>query len=495
MRNDFKRKYGLAAFLVLWALFNDNMGRADVRLPAILSAHALLQKSPHTAIWGWAEPGETVTVTLGGSTAQAVTDSKGKWLAHLDLSGTGAGPFELQIAGKNKIVVPDVLVGDVWLSSGQSNMQYTLNATSNGTEEVARSSNPELRWFMAKSERRFLEPQEDVPGQWFVASPETSGDCSGVAYYFGKIIQADLKIPVGLVLTAVGGTAIQSWMSEAALDQDGGLKAEKDRVLSHLRSASAPKAKLQPAITPTYFYNQLIHPLAPLSLRGVIWYQGEAHFNQGDLYRKAFPLLIRDWRGLWQEPNLPFYYCQLPNLDQKTPDPGQEGWVADLRSAQDIGLAEPHTGEAVLIDVGGVELHPPGKEIVGARLAKLAEALTYNLPVAAQSPRFDRATTEGHDVVLHFSNAQGGLVAHALPADTVPNVSGSPVQGFALCAADRKWFWANASIEGDGVRVESLQVPDPVAVRYAWSNNPTCNLYNRDGLPAAPFQVVLEKKP
>jgi sialate O-acetylesterase len=186
MKTDSRRNHGLAAILILLALGHDNAAHADVRLPAIFSAHALLQKSSATAVWGWAEPGEAITIALGPSAASAVTDAKGKWLARLDLSGSGPGPFELTISGKNKIVVPDVLIGDVWLSSGQSNMQFTLNATDNGTEEVANSSNSELRWFMAKSEGRFLEPQEDVAGQWFVASPETSGDCSGVAYYFGK---------------------------------------------------------------------------------------------------------------------------------------------------------------------------------------------------------------------------------------------------------------------------------------------------------------------
>jgi sialate O-acetylesterase len=166
--------------------------------------------------------------------------------------------------------------------------------------------------------------------------------------------------------------------------------------------------------------------------------------------------------------------------------------VADLRSAQDIGLAEPHTGEAILIDAGGVEFHPTNKEIVGTRLAKLAEALTYGLTVAAQSPRFESAARDGNGLLLHFRDCPGGLVAQKLSGD-VPNVSGSPVQGFALCGADRKWIWANASIEGDQVRVNSPQVPDPAAVRYAWSNNPTCNLYNRDGFPAAPFQAEVKR--
>ncbi len=473
------------AVLALFLVTGTVRVNADVRLPAILSAHALLQKSPATAIWGWADPAEAVTVTLGSQKAEAVADAKGRWVVRLDLSSVGPGPFELTVSGRNKLVVTDVLVGDVWLSSGQSNMQYTLNATTKGGEEIARSANNQLRWFMAENSDQFLELQKDVPGHWVIASPGTSGDCSGVAYYFGKKLQADLKIPVGLILTAVGGTTIQSWMSDHALDQDEALKAQKAHDLA--------AEKKDPAMTSTFSYNQLIAPLESLSLRGVIWYQGEAHFNQGALYRKAFPLLIRDWRRLWQQPGLPFLWCQLPNLDKKTPDPGMEGWVADLRDAQSSALAEPHTGEVILIDVGAVDLHPKNKEIVGMRLANLAEASTYGRTVPTDNPRLDSAKIEGRQVVIHFKGCPGGLGPHDLPARTKPNLAGSPVQGFALCGADHRWVWAQASIEGDSVQVESPQVAEPVEVRYAWSNNPTCNLYNRDGLPAVPFQVDLKK--
>jgi sialate O-acetylesterase len=418
---------------------------ADVRLPAIFSDHAVIQKSAATAVWGWSAPGEKVKVTLGSVTAETVADVQGRWKATLDLTSAGPGPLTLQVEGKNKLTVADVLVGDVWLSSGQSNMQLTLNVTSGGWDEVAQSSNPSLRWFMAKSQNQFVGPQDDVTGKWLVASPETSGDCSGVAYYFGKKIQADLHVPVGLVLTAVGGTTIQSWMSPESLT-DPAVKAALDR-------AFPPKPQRKPQLTPSFFYNQLIYPLGDLSLRGTIWYQGESHYNQGDFYRVAFPALIRDWRGLWHQPESPFYFCQLPNTDQKTPDAGMEGWIAGLRDAQDAGLKEPQTGEAILIDVGDVEFHPPGKKVVGERLALLAEAGTYGLPVLAQSPRVDSVTTKGGHVEVHFKDCPGGLFASDLAH--IPDLPspGSPVQGFAICGADRKWTWAQAAISNDTVDV------------------------------------------
>lgn len=639
-----------------------------VRLPAILSAHAVLQKSPQTAIWGWAEPDEKITVTLGKASAQTVCDRKGRWKALLDLTSVGQGPFDLVIKGNNQLSVPDVLIGDVWLSSGQSNMQFTLNATSGGDEEIARSANPLLRWFAAGSKAGYLEPQEDVPGHWVIAAPGTSGDCSGVAYYFGKKIQKDLKTPVGLVLTAVGGSAIQSWMSNESLDRDGELKLQKDKDLALARSlpeqqrefrtrwtewlekngradkstsdlaaftgttvstggwidvkvpgslsgkglpdagaiwlrremelsagqvpvvvelgkltgfetlywngekipcpaegpvsgtarryeiparlvttgkniialrifspVQAPsikggpnvisigpdftdqrelkglwKAKAEftfaaapalakaaprppaiplPQTTATFFFNQLIHPLTPMTLRGVIWYQGEAHFSQGPLYRRAFPLLIQEWRRLWGQASLPFYFCQLPNMDNKTPDPGMAGWVAEVREAQDATLREPQTGEAILIDAGTVDFHPTDKEIVGHRLAMLAEAGTYELPVVAEGPRYDTMTIEKGQIKLRFRNSADGLISRPLPKDEVLYEPASAIQGFAICGADRKWVWARAEIEGDGLRVWSPGIPSPVAVRYAWSNNPTCNLYNRAGFPAAPFRT------
>jgi sialate O-acetylesterase len=455
-------------------------------LPAIFSDHAVLQKSGATAVWGWSDPGEKVMVAFGSESVDTTADAQGHWKATLDLTAASTDPQTLQVAGKNKLTVTDVVAGDVWLSSGQSNMQFTLNATTGGWDEIARSADPSLRWFMAKYQSTFLGPQDDVPGQWFVAGPGTSGDCSGVAYYFAKKLRADLHRPMGLVLTAVGGTTIQSWMSSDSLNAPD--------VKNALDLAFPPKPNRKPQLTPSFFYNQLIAPLGNLSLHGVIWYQGEAHFNQGDYYRVAFPALIRDWRSLWHQSQLPFYYCQLPNMDKKTADANDVGWIAGLRKAQDAGLKEPQTGEAILIDVGGVEFHPPGKQVVGERLAQLAEAGTHGLPVAAQSPRYDSVTLNHDQVDVRFTNCPGGLVAADLPKDEALASPGSAVEGFALCGADGKWAWAQATIKGDTVEVSSPAVPQPIAVRYAWSNNPTCNLQNRNGLPAAPFQATIPAK-
>jgi sialate O-acetylesterase len=492
----------IAAFVISFALLSA-ISYADVTLPSLISDHAVFQKSPATTIWGWCLAGESIAIKLDSATATTIGDATGHWKTTLDLTKLGPGPFQLEVQGKNKLIVQDVLVGDVWLSSGQSNMQFTLNATTGGWDEIARSANPAFRWFFAKPLPKFMEPQEDIPGVWFVAGPDHAGDCSGVAYYFGKKLQADLKTPIGLVLTAVGGTTIQSWMSAESLDQDPQLKAMKDKDLALVHAPPAPTPAPDPnappkkkrkrdgpdaAVISTWFYNQLIHPLAPFTMRGVIWYQGEAHYNQGDFYRKTFPIMIRDWRKLFGQATLPFYYCQLPNTDQKTPDPNNEGWIAGLRAAQDSGLNEPQTGEAVLIDAGTEDMHPPTKDIVGQRLALLAEAGTYNLPVKAGSPRLDSMAVVADKIEVHFKDCPDGLVTHDLPPDVAKNSPDSPVQGFAICGDDHQWAWATATIDNDKVTVSSPKVPHPVAVRYAWSNNPTCNLFSKDGWPAAPFE-------
>lgn len=451
--------------------------QAEVRLPAIFSEHAVLQRSGATAVWGWAEPGEKVVVTFGAATAKTAAGKDGRWRVSLDLSAAGTEATDLVVEGTNRVAAGDVVVGEVWLASGQSNMQLPLNATENGVAEAARSANAGLRWFAAETRDRFLKPQEDVAGRWFVAGPETSGNCSAVAYYFGREIGRELKQPVGLILTAVGGTTIQAWLSEQAL--------AGDEVLRPASKAKKPK-KMPPLATPSYYFNQLIHPFAALSLRGVLWYQGEAHFSQGAFYSRAFPALIRDWRRHFGKADLPFYFCQLPNVDKKTTDANDGGWVAEVREAQDAGLKEPNTGEAVLIDVGGEDLHPPNKEVVGSRLAALAKAGTYGMKVAAESPRFQSAKRDGGRMVVTFGHCRGGLVARALPG--VPE---GEVRGFAICGADGNWVWADAEILGETVAVSSPEVPEPVAVRYAWSNNPTCNLFNHAGLPVAPFRTQI----
>lgn len=476
-------------------LFVSTAAMAELRLPSVLSDHAVLQRSESTVIWGWARAGEKVIARLSSITGEAIAGADGGWQIALDLSGVPAEPFTLTVTdGAQTLTLKDILIGEVWLSSGQSNMQFTLNATDGGWEECERAANPSLRWFMAEPGKRFLEKQDDIKGRWIIAGDEKTGDCSGVAYYFGKQLQQHLKVPVGLILTAVGGSTIQSWMSDAALDHEPDLKMEKEQVLSKL--AAQKKGKhLPPQEIPTFYYNQLIHPLQQMTLKGFIWYHGESHFNQEGMYARAFPVMIRSWREGFAQGDLPFYYCQLPNIEQRGTDPAADDWISGIREAQDLTLSEPMTGQAVLIDAGAEDLHPTDKKVVGERLALLAEAHTYQRKVVADSPRYiSHKVQENGRVLIRFEHAEGGLIAKPVTKEEVAASGVIPeneVHGFAISGADGKWRWARAAITAEGVEVWSQQVPSPGAIRYAWANNPLCNLFNRGGLPVGSFRIAV----
>ncbi len=484
-------------------LMLSGLAAGEVRLPSILSDHAVLQRSGSTVLWGWASPGEKVAVHFSGRSAGGITDADGRWEVALDLTGAERAPSTLTVKGAgDPVEVKDVIVGELWLSSGQSNMQFTLNATDGGWEEIGRSKDTELRWFMAEAGRAFEEPRGDVRGAWKVAGPETSGDCGGVPYYFGKNLRRDLEVPVGLILTAVGGSTIQSWMSSAALDGEEDLRKGKERAMMRLREEEPAKGKkkkgkrLPPQETSSFYYNQMIHPLRTMTLKGIIWYQGESHFNQEKMYGRAFPLMIRSWRLAFGQGDLPFHFCQLPNMEKKGLDPGDAGWIAGLREAQSQALHEPSTGQVTLIDAGEEDFHPTDKKTVGERLAWQVEERVYGKKNgAAEYPHMAvTGIMEGGRVAIDFGGCPGGLVARELPREDIAASGGipdSPVQGFAVRGADGKWHWARAGIRGIRVEVWSPEVPVPEEIRYAWSNNPTCNLANKAGLPVAPFRTAL----
>ena len=661
--------------------------RAAVALPEIFSDHAVVQKSSRTVIWGTAAAGEAVSVALGArKPVETVADDKGRWKVVLDLSDGAPGPFDLVVKGGNVVVVRDVVVGEVWLCSGQSNMEWKLSQTTDAPAELAASANPLLRSFMPKRQTP-SSPAEELHGRWVVSAPDTAGSFSAVAYYFAKNVQAAVTGPVGLVDTSWGGTPIEAWISSEGLDRQSDLKARKDAILAEqpqaaerlmkfpgdyeawiarhdrrgpaaadpalyaspevatddwatvtlpgtLTAAGLPdngvvwlrrevdipanragtylplllgelkdfetiywngrkigettatastsinpdmaptmnrrydvpgnqvkagknmlairlvspggggaikatsmtagwniplggewRAKVEsgfPALsaeakadyprrpawpvmghyTATYLYNGMVHPLTALTLRGVIWYQGEANVGRAWQYRETFPLLIADWRRSFQRPDLPFYFCQLANYQAKTADPAAGSAWAELREAQTRALELPATGMAVLVDLGEEQdIHFRNKKDVGARLASVALAGTYGRAVPHEGPVYRSTVAEGGRLRLRFAPAAGGLVAKPLPdtyqpkstyAGSKPLIRYGPeseLQGFAVCGEDRRWKWARAKIEGDSVVAWSDEVPAPKYVRYAWADNPTCNLYNRAGFPAAPFRT------
>lgn len=650
--------------------------QADITLPSIISDHMVLAKVEKVPIWGKADPEENVSVSLQGQTVSTKADDAGRWSVSLNLKVSTPGPYEMRVEGKNQLTISDVLVGEVWLASGQSNMGWILKNTNNADAEIAASGNSLIRVFTVKSTAA-ATPQDDVEGKWVMASPDTSGWFSAVGYFFARMLQKELQVPVGLINSSWGGTPSEAWTSAEAMDSVPDLKAARERqvavfqaypdkhkayvdgmgawIKTHSRedkpvadaaafaggdvntddwvSVTLPGEVKAPGLTeggavwlrkdveittketvgltlpingydsvywngkllaqttyqdfpgtgfvrrsgpysipkdsvnvgknvlairlyqpvgPTkipadpqagytslkgewlakteyefppldaatlaaapeppvnapapqsiagFLFQGMINPLIPFAINGAIWYQGESNAGRAYQYQTAFPLLIKDWRAQWKQGNFPFYFCQLANYLPKKPVPAESAW-AELREAQSKTLGLPNTGQAVIIDLGeSKDIHPRNKKDVGERLARIALAKDYGKSVPYSGPVFEALTIKENQAILTFQHAEGGLVAQplgetydvkTLTRETAPLVRNSPtsqLEGFAICGEDKVWVWAYAKIDGEKVIVTSEKVPNPVAVRYAWADNPTCNLANADGLPASPFRT------
>lgn len=439
------------SFLALsLALLIPGAVRADVKLSAIFSSNMVLQQGMPVPVWGKAAPGESVTVNFLGQKKVVEAGKDGSWVVKLDELKAG-GPHELIVAGKNTVKLDNVMVGEVWLCSGQSNMQWALANTENGKEEAANSTNPNLRL--------------SGGGAWQSASPQSSINFSGTGYYFGRDLQKALNVPVGLINRSVGGTSARSWTSKATIESDSTLKPYAADILTS---------------NPGNLYEGLIRPLIPFAIRGVAWYQGESDAGRPLEYQKLFPAMIRSWRADWGQGDFPFLFVELGAIGGTTKDPSNVGW-GPIREAQAMALALPKTALAGFVDSDS-DLHPRKKAIAGARLALAARGLAYGEKIVFAGPRFESLKIEGDKAVVQFQNAGGGLVA-----------KGDKLVGFAVAGEDGKFVWADAEIKGNAVLVSSKQVTRPVAVRYAFASNPLGTLYNREGLPAIPFRTDAAK--
>lgn len=476
---------------------------ADVRLPALISEHMLIQRDAPVRIYGWAAPGENVTVRLAGQTVQASADDAGRWEAWLRPMPAG-GPHELVIAGRNAITVRDVLVGEVWVASGQSNMVWPVERARDADKEASSANYPRIRLFKVAL-KVADDPVEDVEGSWQVCSPETVRSFSAVGYFFARHLHEKLGVPVGMIQSAWGGTPAQAWTSRATLLSEPSLQTyliEWQRVLAEWprtkrrweenlkrweeRAAEAKRLGQQPPPrpaqplgpghphTPAGLFNAMIAPLTPYTIRGAIWYQGESNANNlAWLYRTLFEAMIRDWRQAWGQGDFPFLYVQLANYAKATPG----GYWSLVQEAQLKTLELRNTGMAVTIDIGEAEdIHPKNKQDVGLRLALAARALVYGEKLVYSGPVFRQAVREGNRLRLYFDHTGSGLRGR------------NGLRGFLVAGADRVFHPAEAQIEGATVVVSSSAVTAPVAVRYAWANNPEATLFNAEGLPASPFR-------
>jgi sialate O-acetylesterase len=482
----------------------------DIRLPAIIGDNMVLQQGEAVAIWGWAEPGEEVMVSVSWHSVQwgVTADKDGKWRFNVTSPKAG-GPYEITLNGKNTITIKNILVGEVWVGSGQSNMQMSVQSSANSQDEIAAANYPKIRLFQVEREVA-RKPKDDCKGSWVECSPETVGGFSAAAYFFGRELHKELDVPIGLIHTSWGGTPAEAWTTRDMLETDEDFKpilarfdeamakypqakAEYDKKIEQWKEAAA-KAKEEGKNAPQKprgpsgpdnpnfpagLYNAMIAPLIPYGIHGAIWYQGESNAGRAYQYRLLFPAMIQSWRKTWGQGDFPFIFVQLANFKAVKDEPGESDW-AELREAQLKTLSLPNTGMAVIIDIGDAkDIHPKNKQDVGKRLALWALGNSYGKKIVYSGPLYKSMKVEGGKVILSFDHVGGGLIAKGE----------EPLKGFAVAGADKKFVWADAKIEGAAVVVSSEAVVAPAAVRYAWADNPICNLYNKEGLPASPFRT------
>ncbi|MDD3587511.1 MAG: sialate O-acetylesterase [Thermoguttaceae bacterium] len=463
------------AVLALALIFCCQAVQAEVKMPAVFASHMVLQRDLDTPIWGWAAATETVTITVAGQTKKATAEADGKWFVRLDPVKAG-GPYTMTVTGtKNKIVFDDVLFGDVWLCSGQSNMGFTVNRSVNAEKEIAAANFPNIRLLRIQTTSKAL-PQTDVQvTPWAACTPKNVPSFTAVGFYFGRKLYQELNIPIGLINCSWGGSTCEAWVNEKVLAGYPDLAPLVD-----------PKQidKTKPHKKATYLYNGMIVPIRPFGIKGVIWYQGESNAGRAAQHDIMFPVMIQNWRDEWQQGDFPFYFVQLANYMKIKDAPGDSAW-AELRESQSRALACRNTGEAVTIDIGEAnDIHPKNKQDVGLRLAAWALAKDYGKNVPYSGPRLRDMKIDGDKAVVSFDFVGTGLVAKGAK----PN---EDVKGFAMAGADRKFYWAKATVKGDTIVVSCPEVKRPWAVRYAWADNPICNLYNKEGFPACPFRTDL----
>jgi len=485
---------------------------AEVKPDALFSDGAVLQQGMKTPVWGTAEPGETVTVQFAGQKKTTAADAKGAWRVVLDPMPASAEPSEMVITSSiqnPKSKIQNVLVGEVWLCSGQSNMAMTVAGCENAQEAAEKSADPQLRLFSVPLNPSDT-PVSEVKGQWKEAGPTTVPGFSAVGYFFGRDLRKALKVPVGLINSSVGGTPAEAWTSMKTLKSRPEFKVSLDIYAKAVASYPAAKKKYEEAIEkykadaakakeqgqaaprmptipygpesfqrPCCLYNGMIVPLEPYSLRGAIWYQGEGNAGRAWQYRKLLPAMIENWRKDWDDKDLAFLIVQLAPYMKIVTEPEESAW-AELRESQLLtALNVPKCGLAVITDAGDPDnIHPKKKEPAGARLALAARAIAYGEKIEYWGPLYSSMAVEGNHAILKFKHVGGGLVTE-----------GGDLKGFTIAGPDKKFVNAEAKIQGDRVIVSSPQVARPVAVRYGWANCPVVNLFNKEGLPPSPFRT------
>ena len=443
----------------------------------------VLQRETQCPIWGWADPNEPVSVTFAGQKHSTRADEAGRWMVRLRPMKASSNPQALTIRGKNTLTLDGILVGEVWLCSGQSNMEWGVAQSDNAEQEIASANYPRIRHIKIPH-RPSDKPENNVPSDgWKAATPQNVPGFTAVGYYFARKLEKELDCPIGLIGSNWGGTRIEPWIPPVGFQQVPALKEIADRLDTYPARTlqKDPRNPLRNALavnhqTPLALYNGMIHPLVPFAIRGALWYQGESNNGEGMLYLEKMRALIQGWRTVWNKPDMPFYFVQLAPFRYG----GDPTNLAGIWDAQRRALAIPHTGMAVTTDIGNItDIHPRNKQEVGRRLALWSLAKTYRKPVRVYSgPLFRDAKVEGNRIRVRFDQPGGGLVSR----------DGKPLTHFSIAGEDGRFVPADAVIEGNTVVVTSPQVTRPTQVRFAWHQEAEPNLANKEGLPASPFR-------
>ncbi len=504
-----KCKNGPAAVFLLFLVWA-GAASADVSLPHIFGDHMVLQRQKPVVVWGRADAGEKVAVQLGQAIASTDANTDGAWKVRLPALEVSAKPLTMIVKGANTITVKDILVGEVWLCSGQSNMEWSLGGAETGPQEIPKANFPAFRLFKINA-RPSPYPVRDVDADWRVCQPNNVSDFSAVGYFFGKYLHRKLDVPIGMVEAAWGGTRIEPWtpregfaaqksLSDIVKRIDQAETTYRKQLPEKIKAIKTWIQKTEEALEnsqppprqpdwprhpiyssghptqPTCLYNSRIFPIVPFSLRGAIWYQGESNMGEGMLYYEKKKALINGWRTAWNDPKLSFYYVQLAPFRSYAADTLPFLWEAQTKT-----LTVPHTGMAVITDIGNVnDIHPRNKRDVGKRLALWALAKNYGQDNLVYSgPLYKDMQVNGGKIVISFDHTGDGLTTS----------DGKAPDWFEIAGNDKKFYPAAAKIVGNTIEVSSDKVPSPVAVRFAWDNIAEPNLQNKNGLPASSFRT------
>ncbi len=491
--------------------------QAELKLPAIIGDNMVLQQKQTNPLWGWDTPGTEITVTFGDQSKSAKAGADGKWTMKLDPVPANAKPATITIKGSSAKELKNVLVGEVWICSGQSNMQMTVSGSWDADLETATAKYPNIRLITVPNVGT-QEPQQDFKGAWAECSPQNVGGFSAVGFFYGRVLHNVLDVPVGLINNAWGGSAAEAWVNRGNLEKDPRFKIlmegtkkneatlqspaalenyKKNLAAWQQRSNDAKKASkpfterapgspdnwLRGNARPGNIYNGALLPTIGYGIKGAIWYQGESNASRAYEYASLFPFMIQNWRNEWKQGDFSFYWVQLADYMAEKTDAEQataSSW-AELRESQTkTQNAIKNGGQAVIIDLGeSNDIHPKNKRDVAERLARWALVKDYGMKLPYRSPEFKSAEFTGGKAIVTLDTFGSSL----------RTVDVNDVKGFVICGEDKKWVWATAKINGkDKVEVSAVGVAKPVAVRYAWSDNPVCNLFTTDGLPVTPFR-------